>query len=94
MRPISSSFRQQNSKINHEKLTLLSKLSSLSWGNVCTQLSHTHKRRVSSPTYLFLPITIKVTQGQGVNVISSHLKIKPKPLLRHFFSLNPNIGAT
>ena len=48
------------------------------------------QRRVSSPTDLFLPITIKVTQGQGVNVISSHLKIQPKSLLCYFFSLNPN----
>lgn len=94
MTPISSSFRQQNSKINPEKLTLLSTLWSLSWGNVCTQLRSTHKRRVSSPTYLFLPITIEVTQGQGMNVITSNLKIKPKSLLCHFYSLNPNTGAT
>lgn len=92
MRPISSSFRQQNSKINPEKLTLLSTLWSLSWGNVCTQLGSTQERRISSPTHLFLPIAIEVTQGQGMNVIASNLKIKPKSLLCHFYSLNRKTG--
>lgn len=88
MRPVDASFKQQSTEINHEKLTLLSTPVSRSWENYSAE----HKRSASSSTYLFLPITIKVRQSQGMNIISSNLKIKPKIITMPSFLLNPNVS--